>query len=197
MADNAPYLFMHPYTRHWADDFREAAAALRGAAGDLALRVDHIGSTSVPALCSKNVVDIQLTVADLDPPGPLNIALARIGFTPRAGTFIDHRPPGAVGPDSDWAKRYFRETPPRRCVHLHVRAGGRPNQRYPLLFRDYLRAHPEAAEAYARTKQQLCATLNGNIDAYIAIKDPICDLIYQAAEAWAVSTNWSPGPSDA
>ena len=83
------------------------------------------------------------------------------------------------------------------AVHASPRVAGRPNQRYPLLFRDYLRAHPGAAEAYALIKQQLCATLNGNIDAYIAIKDPICDLIYQAAEAWAVSVNWSPGPSDA
>ncbi len=196
MAENPTYLSMHPHSRQWAEDFRTVAADIRRAAGELALRIDHIGSTSVPGLCSKDVVDIQLTVADFEPVGPLDEALAAVGFFPRPATIIDHRPPGAIGPDADWAKRYFRETPPRRCVHLHVRAAGRPNQRYPLLFRDYLRTHSHAAEAYARAKQQLCAVLNGDIDAYLAIKDPVCDLIHQAAEAWAVAVRWEPGPSD-
>ena len=196
MAEGQPYLFMHPYAPQWAEDFRRIAADLRKAAGALAVRIDHIGSTSVPGLCSKDVVDIQLTVADLEPAEPLNSALAQAGFLPRPKILIDHRPPGASGPDTDWAKRYSRETPPRRSVHLHVRAVGKPNQRYPLLFRDYLRTNGLAAEAYARTKQQLCAALNGNIDAYVEIKDPVCDLIYQAAEAWATVVKWMPGPSD-
>jgi hypothetical protein len=52
-------------------------------------------------------------------------------------------------------------------------------------------------QAYARAKEQLCAVLNGDVDAYLAIKDPVCDLIYQAAEARAAATQWEPGPSDA
>jgi GrpB-like predicted nucleotidyltransferase (UPF0157 family) len=62
---------------------------------------------------------------------------------------------------------------------------GNPNQRYPLLFRDYLHANPEAAEAYARIKRALARYHADDIDAYYEVKDPVCDLIFQAAELWA------------
>jgi hypothetical protein len=62
---------------------------------------------------------------------------------------------------------------------------GWPNQRYALLFRDYLRAHPRAADAYARLKRGPAQRLGDDLAAYTDIKDPACDLIVLAAEAWA------------
>jgi GrpB-like predicted nucleotidyltransferase (UPF0157 family) len=75
-----------------------------------------------------------------------------------------------------------------------VRPAERPNQRYALLFRDYLRGHPAAASAYGQIKQMLAPKLER--DDYIDAKDPVCDLIIQSAEVWAES-GWKPGPSDA
>jgi GrpB-like predicted nucleotidyltransferase (UPF0157 family) len=72
---------------------------------------------------------------------------------------------------------------------------GRPNQRYPLLFRDYLRSHEAAAAAYAAVKRQL-AGLTLETGVYADVKDPVCDLIMVSAEEWAVRTGWHPGPSD-
>ena len=69
---------------------------------------------------------------------------------------------------------------------------GRANQRYPLLFRDYLRAHPLARDAYAIIKQQLARYYPQDENAYYNIKDPVCDLIWSAAEEWAQSTDWKP-----
>jgi GrpB-like predicted nucleotidyltransferase (UPF0157 family) len=170
----------------WPAEFEAIASALREALGDLALRIDHIGSTSVPGLPAKDVIDIQLTVAALDRER-LTAALARAGFVDR-GIDHDHRPPGAAGPDEDWQKLFFQ---PRagRAANLHVRAAGRPNQRYPLLFRDYLRAHPDAAAAYARLKRGLAA-LGIDRGTYADVKDPACDLILIAAEDWAARTGW-------
>jgi predicted acetyltransferase len=68
---------------------------------------------------------------------------------------------------------------------VHVRAAGRANQRYALLFRDYLRADLSAALAYQAAKRALAALHPEEIDAYLAVKDPICDLIIAAAERWA------------
>ena len=123
-------------------------------------------------------------------------ALAGIGYGLDDRLRRDHRPPGADGPDSDWAKWYFREPAGHRLTNMHVRVAGRPNQRYPLLFRDYLRAHPATAEAYARLKRQLAANL-ADPRTYPDVKDPAVDLIYLAAEEWAAATGWRPGPPDA
>jgi GrpB-like predicted nucleotidyltransferase (UPF0157 family) len=182
----------------WAAEFATIAAALRTALGGLALRIDHIGSTAVPGLAAKDVIDVQVTVAALDPhafaPG-----FARAGFLPAPGNpRRDHRPPGATGPDSDWTKLFFRPAPGAfggRPINVHVRGAGRANQRYALLFRDYLRAHPLAAQAYAELKRRLAA-LGLDTAVYAEVKDPACDLIILAADPWAGHTRWRPTPSD-
>ena len=183
-----------PYSPQWPIDFRHLAAQLRTALGPLAIRIDHIGSTSVPDLCSKDIIDIQLTVADLQSPALLS-AISAAGFELRPHILRDHVPPGRADAPADWDKRYFREPPGTRPAHIHVRVLGKPNQRYPLLFRDYLRAHPAAARAYAQLKERLAPKL-GRPD-YVEAKDPVCDLILQAAEPWAEITRWTPPPSDA
>jgi GrpB-like predicted nucleotidyltransferase (UPF0157 family) len=185
-----------PYRPKWAAEFAAIAAELRRALGPAALRIDHIGSTAVPGLAAKDIIDVQITVADLDDEG-IAVALAMAGYTARPDIARDHRPPGAAGPDADWIKRYFRERPGHRPIHVHVRAAGRPNQRYPLLVRDYLRAHPAAADAYAEAKRRLAEVVGDDFGLYADTKDPISDLIALAAEAWAASIAWRPGPSDA
>jgi GrpB-like predicted nucleotidyltransferase (UPF0157 family) len=76
-------------------------------------------------------------------------------------------------------------------VNVHVRIHERANQRYALLFRDYLRAHPDAARAYAQVKAGIAA-LAPDTGRYADAKDPVCDLIYDAAEVWARDVDW-PG----
>jgi GrpB-like predicted nucleotidyltransferase (UPF0157 family) len=88
-------------------------------------------------------------------------------------------------------KVIFDEPVGRRAVHVHVRIAGRSNQRYALLFRDYLGAHPDSAAAYAGVKRWLAKlTPDGGI--YADAKDPTCDLIYLAAEDWARQYGWTP-----
>ncbi len=84
-----------------------------------------------------------------------------------------------------------------RRTHGHVRIDERTNQRYALLFRDYLRGHRPAAAGYEAAKRALAQLHPGDIDAYLAAKDPICDIIMAGAEAWAAATNWTASPSDA
>ena len=78
---------------------------------------------------------------------------------------------------------------------MHVRVRGRANQRYPLLFRDYLRTHPGPAGAYAELKRRLAEKLEDS-GTYSEVKDPAVDLIYFAAEEWAETVGWAPGESD-
>ena len=181
-----------PYRPGWPAEFLEIARPLRRALGDLALRIDHIGSTSVPDLAAKDVIDIQVTVAALEK--PLATAITSLGYI-QPGYRRDHATPGFTGPDSEWEKWYFDQAHGARRTHIHVRVQGRANQRYALLFRDYLRAHPATAEAYAELKRKLARHL-ADSETYTDVKDPAVDLIYLAAEAWASAVRWQPSPSD-
>ena len=130
------------------------------ALGDTVSRIDHIGSTFVPGLASKDVIDTQVSVerdADLD--GVARELEAAGWNTPRPIINIDHQVPGSPEDERARRKRFFKQPPGSRHVNLHVRVIGRANQRYPLLFRDYLRAHPESAPAYATLKRDLAVQL--------------------------------------
>ena len=176
---------------NWRLEFQKIAAALRASAGEMALRIDHIGSTSVPHLCAKDVIDLQVTVAKLD--GGIAERLRQLGFVHRPEIVGDHMPPGYSGAEGDWAKLFFVQPSGQRRVNVHVRQSGRPNQRYALLFRDYLIAHPRAAAAYGELKQRLAGSLVSE-DAYADVKDPAVDLICFAAEQWASHSQWQPYP---
>ena len=192
---------LHPYQDCWPQEFVAIGALLRRALGPLALRVDHIGSTSVPGLASKDVIDVQLTVHTFDNFEIIERQLIEVGFVMRPAVISDHRPndnspAGSFEYDPEWEKRYFRESPGSRRTHIHVRAAGRSNQRYAFLFRDYLRAHPKSARAYEALKFRLAECVGDNHTAYPETKDPVCDLILFAAESWASAIGWTPGPSD-
>jgi len=93
-------------------------------------------------------------------------------------------------------KRFLNEPPGYRRLNIHVRVVGQTNQRYPLTFRDYLRAHPFSAQAYATLKRDLAHLVHDDYDRYAEVKDAACDLIYVAAEDWVQAVGWSVGPSD-
>jgi GrpB-like predicted nucleotidyltransferase (UPF0157 family) len=126
-----------PYAERWPGEFARVGRRLRGVLGERALRIDHIGSTAVPGLDAKDRIDVQVVVADLGDANPLGGA-GFVEFAPAA----DHEPPGAETTPGDWTKRLFQNAPDERAANIHVRLEGRPNARYALLFRDYLRAHP-------------------------------------------------------
>jgi GrpB-like predicted nucleotidyltransferase (UPF0157 family) len=182
-----------PYQGSWPADFQAIASRLRQGLGGRALRIDHIGSTAVPGLAAKDVIDIQITVASLNQ--ELIQAMSALGYTQRAGLQRDHPPAGFNGDETEWEKWYFDAPPGQRRTHTHVRVAGRLNQRYALLFRDYLRTHPATAEAYAELKRRLAQNL-ADPQTYPEVKDPAVDLIYLAAEEWARMTGWHPGLSD-
>lgn len=181
------------YNPSWPGEFQKIARVLRSALADLALRIDHIGSTSVPGLAAKDRIDIQVTVESLNT--PVEDALNQVGYQ-RLEYLADHHPRRMEAQAGDWSKWFFKPPLDQRPTNLHVHVAGRPNQRYALLFRDYLRTYPATADAYAELKRRLAGNL-ADPDSYPDVKDPAVDLIYFAAEDWAAATGWQPGPSDA
>ncbi len=184
-----PRIVIQPYDAGWPAEFADLARVLDDALRGIAVRIDHIGSTAVPGLAAKDVIDVQVSVLDLADPR-IEPALAALGATVTEVT-ADHVPPQVVPDPAQWAKRLFRAPPTWRRTHLHVREAGRANQRYALLFRDYLRATHAAAAAYAQVKTALARLHPDDVEAYYDVKDPVCDVIMAAAEGWAKQTGWS------
>lgn len=155
-------------------------------------RVEHIGSTAIPGMAAKNVIDVQASVDDLDRAvDALTDPLAALGFE-RLPYDHDHVPAGLIDDPERWVKRVFaRRDHTDGDVNLHVRLTGSPNERLALLFRDWFRAHPDAVPAYATFKRVLAAAVD-DIGVYSDIKDPVVDLVIVVAETWAAITDWSP-----
>ncbi len=174
----------------WAADFDHLHAQLRAALGAVALRIDHIGSTSVPGLAAKDVIDIQVTVSDEEALREACRKLGTAGF-PASAEGHDHPVSGERETQDAWAKGFAKERAGDRRANIHVRVLGRPNQNYALLFRDYLRSHPDTAQAYSAFKARAAELLPEDSATYANLKDPVCDLIYIPAKVWAESTGWS------
>lgn len=185
-----------PIVVAYRPDWPERAAALisacQGAFGGLANRLDHIGSTAIPGMAAKDLIDLQVTVADLDLAGrQMDEPLAALGFR-RSPYEADHVPCGWTDEPGRWEKRLWtRRGHSEGEVNLHVRHTGAPNERVALLFRDWFRAHPEAVPAYGAFKLVL-AQMSPDIDAYADAKDPVVDLVITVAEAWAALVRWKP-----
>ncbi|GIG62734.1 dephospho-CoA kinase [Longispora fulva] len=172
----------------WPEQYARLAARIRHAAGDLAVTLDHIGSTSVPGLPAKDILDIQLGVTDLAAADRLAPVLAAVGFPANPGEWWDNPKP----PDTTiWYKRLHGSADPGRPVNLHVRTLDSPGWRWALMFRDWLRANPAEVAGYAQLKARLAAeglTVNDYADA----KEPWFDEAGALAEKWAATTGWAP-----
>jgi len=179
-----------PYQSEWCAEFDEIAHNLRAVVGAIAVRIDHIGSTSVAGLAAKDVIDIQLTVAQL-PQTKVVSLLKGEGYRIQLQASFDNLV-GMSNQSAELRKLFFREPENQRRTHVHVREEGRVNQLYPLLFRDYLRAEPSVRLAYQTIKLELAARFAEDVEAYYAIKDPVMDAIYQAALLWKDKVGWEP-----
>jgi len=172
------------YDPSWPGWFAELGRELRGALGDVALRIDHIGSTSVPGLAAKPIIDVQVSVASFEPLDAFRRPLQRLGYVYRAD-------------NPERTKRYFREPPSRRRTHLHVRRAGSFSEQWALLFRDHLRTHRDVAVEYEALKRRLAIQFRDDRHAYTNAKVPFLWQVIRQADEWAQAQGWLPGPSDA
>lgn len=171
------------YRDEWPRMFSERGKRLREALGELAIRIDHIGSTSVPGLDAKPVVDIQVSVASFEPMDELTDRMRAAGFVYRKE-------------NPDLSKRYFRELPGEERTHVHVRRSGSWSEQMSLLFRDFLRAHPERCQDYAALKYRLAEQYLDERELYVDAKSPFIWRTLQEAHEWSQLTGWQAGKTD-
>ncbi|SPM27287.1 dephospho-CoA kinase [Mycobacterium terramassiliense] len=190
-----------PADPSWPEQARCIVNRLHTACGHRALRVDHIGSTALPALDAKDVIDIQITVESLAVADELAEPLLAAGY-PR----IEHLTEDVAKDDarstverydhSDdpglWRKRIHASADPGRPTNVHLRVDGWPNQQFALLFVAWLRADTGARADYLAVKLKAERSAGGDIARYVAAKEPWYPDAYRRAWAWADSTGWRP-----
>jgi GrpB-like predicted nucleotidyltransferase (UPF0157 family) len=181
-----------PYRSDWPARAGALIEQLRALLAAQVERIEHIGSTSIPGMAAKDLLDLQASAADLEDAAlHLDAPLARLGFV-REPYEHDHVPAGQTEDPQNWTKRLWtRRGQPDGDVNLHLRRSGSPNERLALLFRDWFRAHPEAIAAYSAFKQALAA-LSPDTCTYSDVKDPVVDLVIALAEPWTESVHWQP-----
>ena len=141
------------YTPEWARLFAEEAARLWAAIGPHVLDIQHVGSTSVPGLAAKPILDIGVAVASFEGALVCVPLLEALGYEYRGENGIPRR-------------HYFVKGDPQG-YHLHMNEIDGQEWRGHIAFRDYLRAHPEVAQAYAELKRRLAAEFPSDRAAYL------------------------------
>lgn len=138
-----------PYDPTWPTLFAEEARRLRQVSGALALRIDHVGSTSIPGLAAKPVIDVQVTVVSLQPLHAWTERLGPLGYR-------HHSSPD----DVDYPFFHRPATWPH-THHVHLCVEGSVIGRATLALRDYLRDHPDLRDDYEREKRRLAVVHGG------------------------------------
>lgn len=173
-----------PSDPSWPDQARRIVARLQTSCGHRAVRVDHIGSTAVPGLDAKDIIDVQVTVASLEVADELAEGLLAAGY-PRVATITADNPHSAD--TALWHKRFHASADPGRPTHVHIRVDGWPNQRFALMCVDWLKANPGVQQDYLAAKRAALRTPD-----YAEAKEPWFLDAYHRAWEWAESTGWRP-----
>jgi GrpB-like predicted nucleotidyltransferase (UPF0157 family) len=161
-----------PYDPAWIALY-EAEAVTFGAAIPGLLSVEHIGSTSVPGLAAKPIVDILAVVPSMEPVHADRAALAALGYDYRPQNFAD-----------DPLHLFFpKDIAGRRAVHLHVFAESSPVPAENLRFRDFMRASSAARAQYAEAKRSISGSTTTRAE-YADAKAPVMTELAAAADAW-------------
>ncbi|TNC21913.1 dephospho-CoA kinase [Amycolatopsis alkalitolerans] len=177
------------YDERWPAQAARALARIRAAVGEGALRADHIGSTSVPGLPAKDILDLQVTVSTLEDADAIADSLSDAGFPRAEGEWFDDSMNGS----SPWPKRFHFGGDPGRMLNLHVRSTETPAWRLALLFAEWLRQNSAEREAYAKVKRKLAQAhaADGTVEAYADEKQGWVNAAFRRAESWAAATGWT------
>jgi len=161
-----------PYDPRWRVLFERVAGELVEVFGEEIVAIHHVGSTAIPNISAKPIIDVLVEVRSIERIDEFNPEMAERGYLPK-GEF------GIRG------RRFFiKGDEEQRTHHIHVFQTGNPELERHIAFRDYMIAHPEEAKAYSRLKQELVRRFPHDIEGYMAGKDEFIKKIERKAQVW-------------
>lgn len=156
-----------PYDSAWKSAFEAIKKEIEGAAGDLILGVEHVGSTSVEGMSAKPCIDLDVIIRDASVLEAVIARLAAIGYI--------HE--GDLGIPGREAFKYT-DKPHLQTHHLYVCPRDSRELHRHITFREFLKSHPEAVRQYSRVKETAAQLYPDDIDRYIAYKSPCIEELY-------------------
>jgi GrpB-like predicted nucleotidyltransferase (UPF0157 family) len=159
------------YDQNWVTLFNLEAQLLSGVLSEIQLRITHIGSTSIPNMKAKPIIDILIEIEQVSDLDSYHDQLAKAGYLAK-GEF------GIAG------RRFYLKGETVREAHLHCFSFGSEHAIRHVSFRDYLIAHPEIVRDYSELKLRLAKTCNNDIDVYCSGKEPFIQKHGQLALEW-------------
>lgn len=165
-------------TPEWSVLFEKEAAHLAVVFGTQLAAIHHIGSTAIPGIKAKPIIDVLVVIKQIETIETFNAPMQQLGYRPR-GECLENPIPGTPG------RFYFsKDTAGVRTHQVHVCPEGHADIADKLAFRDYLRAHREEAEEYSRLKERLAAEHRHDIVGYIQGKDAFVQGMIAQAQVW-------------
>ena len=162
------HVIVLPYDENWKNEFEKIRHELSEALGELALSIEHVGSTSVQGLSAKPIIDIDVVINDISLLNDVIASLQSIGYKHEGDLGI----PGREAFKYDGKEHLMKH-------HLYVCAKDSLELKRHISFRDYLKSHPEAISEYSRTKEEGALLYPYDIDKYIEYKSPFIERIYK------------------
>jgi GrpB-like predicted nucleotidyltransferase (UPF0157 family) len=164
-------VWLEEYTDEWSRSFVEERDRICAALGQIVLAIEHVGSTAIPGLCAKPVVDIAIGIEDLEIGRQCIWPLAQLGYEYKGDA-------GIAG------QHFFAKGPPENRTHyVHVEPLNGVLWHNHILFRDYLRVHSEVALSYGQLKRTLAEQNRNDRDTYTAEKNPFIENVITQASA--------------
>ena len=162
-----------PYDSNWPVQYEKEVVRIRGILEKEIVSTHHIGSTSIPGMSAKPIIDILLEVIDIEEIDSYNSEMVELGYEPRGELGI----PG---------RRYFSREEPKdvRTHHVHSFQSGDIGLVRHLAFRDYMVAHPDDAKVYSELKMVLARRFQWDIDGYISGKHLYMERMEKVAVDW-------------
>ncbi len=164
-----------PHDPIWPIRFRQEADWLSSLFGREIVAIHHFGSTSIPDIYAKPIIDILVEVRDIDRIDATNERMIQLGYVPKGDFGIPGR------------RFFFKGDEENRTHHIHFYLAGHPEVKRHLDFRDFILAHPEDAKAYSQLKIELARQFSEDIHGYNAGKDKFVKDIDRKAKVWSAN----------
>lgn len=160
----------------WGKLFKDEKATLEKAFGNIIIAIEHIGSTAMPNISAKPIVDINIGVKSLEVARDMKEKFEKLGYK--------HRPftSDKIRDDLQWEELYVKGSESKRTHYVHVSVHGGEHWEHDLIFRDYIREHPEEANRYEKLKQNLAAQYAENRGMYTKGKKDYIDSVVKKAK---------------
>lgn len=172
-----------PYNIAWKKEFTKEAATLITIMSAQVLEVHHIGSTAVPGLSAKPIIDLLIEVKDIKKVDTYNQRMEQLGYE-------------AKGENGIKGRRYFQKGGNERTHHVHIYEKGHPEINRHIWFRDYLRTHPDAAKEYEKLKIELAHRYRFEPEKYVENKTNFIHKIDGLALKWRKGSSNKNGKDD-